>query len=184
MNVKDAINRRRAYRALKSVKIDDELLSELMEAASLAASCFNNQPLRLVFVRSVDALEQVKKALNEGNSWAKRASMIIAVASRKEDDCIVKDREYHHFDAGMGVSSMILRATERGLVAHPIAGYDPEMVKDVLGIPNEYCVITLIIVGEHSEDTSLLSEKQAETEKERPKRKPFSDTFFVDGWGK
>ncbi|MDG6224469.1 MAG: nitroreductase family protein [Candidatus Thermoplasmatota archaeon] len=181
MSVRDVINERRAYRALDPVDITRDTIEELMEAVSLTPSCFNNQPWRFIFSR--DSIEEVKEALSSGNAWAKSSSLIVAVTSRKEDDCIIKDREYHHFDVGMAAYALILRATELGLVAHPIAGYDPEIVREKLGIPDEFSIITLIIIGKHSNDTSLLSEKQAETEKRRPERKPFSDLFFIDGWG-
>lgn len=78
---------------------------------------------------------------------------------------------------------MILRATELGLVAHPIACYREDQIKDVLGIPQEMAVITLIIFGKHSPEFSpLLSEKQAEDERRRPPRKPLSEIAFRDRW--
>ena len=111
------------------------------------------------------------EALSEGNKWAHFASMIIAVFSKKEDDCIIRDREYHQFDTGMSVGFLILRATELGLVAHPIAGFSPRKTRKILGIPKEYQVITLIIVGKHSDKINpVLSEKQVKAEKRRPRR--------------
>ena len=107
--------------------------------------------------------------------------MIIAVFSRQGDDCVVKDRVYNLFDAGMSTAFLILRATELGLVAHPVAGYDQEGVKQLLNIPQEYQVITLINVGKHSAVISpLLSEKQIATEKERPPRKSFEEYAYIN----
>jgi hypothetical protein len=54
-----------------------------------------------------------------------KSSLIIAVYSKREYDCIIDDRECYLFDTGIAVSFMILRAAELGLVAHVIAGYDP-----------------------------------------------------------
>ncbi len=46
--------------------------------------------------------------------------------------------------------------------------------KEILEIPDEYKVITLIMIGTHSEEIdSILSEKQVEWEKKRPERFPF-----------
>jgi nitroreductase len=74
-----------------------------------------------------------------------------------------------------------LRATELGLVAHPIAGYNEDAVKEILGIPQDMEVIALIIVGKHSETISpLLTEKQAEAEKKRPERLPLEKFAYVD----
>ena len=106
-------------------------------------------------------LEKMRDALSSGNSWAHAASLIIAVFSKPEDDCVIKDRIYHQFDCGLAVGFLILRATELGLVAHPIAGFSPKKTRAILGIPDEYKVITLIIVGKHAADISpVLSEKQ------------------------
>ncbi len=100
--------------------------------------------------------------------------MIIAVFSKPELDCIMKDgRKYYLFDTGMATAAIILRATELGLVAHPIAGYNQQKVKEILKIPGDMELITLVIVGKHSDKISMvLSEKQIEAEKNRPERLP------------
>lgn len=181
MDVVQAIKERRAYRSLAPVEITEDLIKDLARSASLAPSCFNSQPWRFIFVHDTEALKNMREALTAGNKWAYSASLIIAVFSKKEDDCVIRDREYHQFDCGLGVGFLILRATELGLVAHPIAGYSPKKTKAILGIPEEYQVITLVIVGKHSEEISpVLSEEQVEWEKERPKRLPFEKIGFID----
>ncbi|MFO7991726.1 MAG: nitroreductase family protein [Thermoplasmata archaeon] len=176
MDVKEAIERRRAYRALKIVDIDEELVEELAGAARLSASCFNYQPWNYVFVYDEDTLEKMQEVMSSNNEWTRNASLIIAVFSKKDDDCVVKEREYFLFDTGMATALMILRATELGLVAHPIAGFDETKSKEILGIPDEYRLITLVIVGEHTEETTeLMTDKQIEIEKERPERKELEE---------
>ncbi len=181
MDVIQAINDRRAYRSLDPVEITEALINDLAESVRLAPSCFNNQPWRFIFVHDTEVLMAMREALSQGNAWAYSASMIIAVFSQKEDDCIIKDREYHQFDCGLGAGFLILRATELGLVAHPIAGYSPKKTKEILGIPEKYQVITLIIVGKHSEEiSSILSEKQVELEKQRPARLSLDKFAFIN----
>jgi len=120
LHVIDAIEVRRAYRPLDSVEITDEMIRDLARCAGLSASCFNYQPWRFVFVRDPVVLKEMHGTLSKNNKWIQDASIIIAVFSRKEDDCVIRDREYHQFDVGMAVAFMILRATELGLVAHPV----------------------------------------------------------------
>jgi nitroreductase len=173
MDVKEAINKRRAYRSLTPVEITDELIRDLAESAQLFCSCFNNQPWRYVFVYDPEMLKKMHSALSQGNEWAQAASMIIAVFSKSELDCQIKGRNYYFFDTGMATAAIILRATELELVAHPIAGYSPKKTREILGIPDDMEVIALIIVGGHSEEISpVLSEKQREAEKKRPYRMP------------
>ena len=181
MTLDEIIKRRRAYRSLEQVEITEEIVQELAESARLAPSCFNNQPWRYVFVYDPDKLKEMHEALSEGNKWAHFASMIIAVFSKKEDDCIIRDREYHQFDTGMSVGFLILRATELGLVAHPIAGFSPRKTRKILGIPKEYQVITLVIVGKHSDQINpVLSDKQVKAEKRRPRRYPLKKYVYFN----
>jgi nitroreductase len=174
MDVKQAIHERRAFRSLEPIEITDQLINELAESAQLAPSCFNNQPWRFVFAYDSLVLEKLHSALSSANVWASKASLIVAVFSNKDYDCLVKGREYYLFDTGMATAFLILRATDMGLVAHPIAGFDEEIVKSVLEIPEDATVITLVIIGKHSETISpVLSDKQVINEKKRPTRFPF-----------
>lgn len=173
MDVHTAIETRRAFRSLAPAAAGEELARDLARHAQLAPSCNNNQPWRYVFVYEPEALAAMRPVFNPGNEWCHAASMIVAVFSRKEDDCLIRDREYHLFDVGMATAFLILRATELGLVAHPIAGYSPKKAREVLGIPEEYQVVTLVQIGRHAEGLSpVLSEKQIEAEKARPERLP------------
>ena len=94
MDVKQAIKERRAYRSLEPVTITEELVRHLAESAQLAPSCFNNQPWRFAFVYQPEALKSMHPALSRGNEWAQAGSMIIAVFSKKDFDCVPKGREY------------------------------------------------------------------------------------------
>ncbi len=181
MDVKEAVRMRRAYRSFVPVEITVDLINDLAECAQLTASCFNNQPWRYVFVYDPSVLKEMHTALSSGNEWAQKTSMIIVVLGRKEDDCIIRDRMYYHFDIGMATSAMILRATELGLVAHPIAGYSPKKTREILGIPENVDVIALVIVGKHSDKIDpVLSEKQVEAEKERPARKKIDEFVYLN----
>jgi len=179
MNVIEAIERRGAYRSFEAVRITDELVEDLARSAQLAPSCFNYQPWKFVFVYDEEMLVKMREALSKGNEWVYAASLIIAVFGKREEDCNTQGREYYLFDMGQASAFLQLRATELGLVAHPIAGFSESKVKEILGIPDEYKVITLINVGKKSDKISpALSEKQIEWEKNRPERKRLQKFIF------
>jgi len=181
MNVHEAINTRRAYRSLDPVQITEEVITDLAQSARLFCSCFNNQPWRYVFVHDEEMLKSMHTALSQGNEWAQTGSMIIAVFSKPDLDCVIKDRRYYLFDTGMATAALILRATELGLVAHPIAGFSPKKVRDILNIPDEYNIITLVIIGRKSDELNpLLSEKQRLAEPSRPERLPLDRFMYVN----
>ncbi len=158
------------------------MIKELATAAQLTASCFNNQPWKFVFARSEASRARLHESLSKNNDWAKKASLIIAAFAKKENDCVIKEREYYLFDLGMAVSSLQLRATELGLVAHPIAGFDNEKARLALGIPEGNMVLTLINVGEKISDLSALTPQQAAGEDARPPRLALENIFSVDAY--
>lgn len=181
MNVSEIIHRRRAYRSLVPVKISEKTIKDLAEHASLAPSCFNKQSWRFVFVIDADTLKAMSEAMSKGNEWTQLSSMIIAVFSRQDHDCELKGREYFLFDTGIATAFLILRATELGLVSHPIAGYNEQKIKEILKIPESMTLITLVCVGKKSnKDHPILNEKQIEVEKQRPRRFPFKSFAYIN----
>jgi len=183
MDVSEAIEKRRARRILSERPIEKEKVDLLVRAIRLSASCFNNQPWRITLCIG-EGLPAIKECLSKGNAWATKASLIMVVAARPRDDCQSSDkRDYFLFSTGLAIGQLELQATELGLIAHPIAGYDPLKVKTNLGIPQEYTVITLVICGYPGTDDSLLSEGQKAGEKVRPERKAVGENFFLNRWG-
>jgi nitroreductase len=111
--------------------------------------------------------------------------MIIGVFSKPENDCIIGEREYHLFDVGMATAFIILRATELGMVAHPIAGFKEEKAKNILKIPEEMRLIALVIIGKHSKEINpVLSESMKLREKQRPSRKNVEEFVYVEEYNK
>jgi len=107
--------------------------------------------------------------------------MIIAVFSRPDLDCRVRGRDYYLFDTGMATAFLILRTTELGLVAHPIAGYNEEKVKEILGIPEDMKVIVLVNVGKHSDTVKdFISETHKKAERTRLERPPLEEIPYID----
>jgi len=138
------IEERRAKRALDPSKpVSEETIRRLLTAATHAPSCYNHQSWRFLVATEKRALDKLHQALSGGNYWAKRAPVMIAVATRDDLDCRLSDRrDYALFDCGLAVENMILQAVHEGLIAHPMAGFDPLKVKELFGIPPEYVVIT------------------------------------------
>jgi nitroreductase len=186
MDVIDAIHKRRALRKFDSRPIEAEKVASLVEAIRLAPSCNNNQPWRVVVCQEPGSLNKAKLALTKGNVYATKAPLIFVTSAKIDEDChgLSDGRDYYLFGCGLAVGQMVLRATELGLIAHPIAGYDPLVLKRELGIPLEYVVITMVNIGYPGNDDSLLSEKQKLREQSRPERRPVEENFFDGAWGK
>ena len=185
MDVLKAINKRRAYRSFDPVQITDEMIHDLAKAAQLAPSCFNNQPWQFIFIRGKENIEKILPALSKHNQvWIKYASLMIAVISKLNNDCILGEREYYLFDTGLASAFIVLRATELGLIAHPIAGFNEIKAKQLLKIPDDMRLITFINIGKISDIVNPdLSEPQKLGEKQRPPRKLLPEFVFINQYG-
>jgi nitroreductase len=176
------IEKRHAYRAISCKPVPDEVVTRIMEAAVLAPSCFNNQPWRFIGVREPTVLGKVKEHLSASNYWAKAAPLIVAVCTREDLDCqLSAGRDYAYFDTGMAVANMLLQGVREGLHTHPIAGFSPLRIKEILKVPEDVTLLTLVIFGYPGEE-SALNEKHQTSEGGKRERKAIEDTVAYDGW--
>ncbi|MCU0798341.1 MAG: nitroreductase family protein [Candidatus Thermoplasmatota archaeon] len=180
MELDEVMEQRRSFRALDGMEMTDDMVTDLAEAASLSPSCANNQPWRFVFVRKGPQLDLLLGTLSGGNYWARKASMVAAVITKPELDCRNEEGDYHWFDTGMATGLLLLKATEMGLLTHPIAGFDQKAARKVLEVPEGYELLTLIIFGKRSMDLSGLSEKHQKQETTRPERLPLEKIAFME----
>ena len=186
MALEEIIKQRRAYRSFEiPTPIPQEIIEKAASLAQLAPSCMNKQPWNFVFINDPNKHSEVLGTMSKGNQiWNKNSSLIVAVFSKSNLDCEIgpeKERKYYQFDTGMATAFLILYFTEQGYVAHPMAGFNPEEAKEVLKIPKDMELITLIGVGKKS-DTILeeLSEGQKKQELTRPTRKNLSEFMFYN----
>lgn len=172
---------RRAFRSFAADPLSEDQVNRLLEAATLAPSCANMQPWRIIAVTG-ETLPSLREALTEGNKWATRAPLIVVFATKLSLDCRLEGgRDYAYFDLGQAALALQLQAVREGLYAHPIAGYSPAKAAKAVELPEDFVALALVIVGKRG-DGSLLSERQAEGEKAPRQRKPLSEVAFRNRW--
>jgi nitroreductase len=177
------IERRRALRALDDSRpVPADVIRRILAAAALAPSCGNTQPWRFVVASEEPTLSRVKEGLSGGNYWAKKAPLIILVLTKVDLDASRDDgRDYAFFDTGMANMALMMQATREGLIAHSIAGYDPVAIKQSLGIPAEYTLITLVTMGYPGREDHL-SDKHKEQEHSPRVRKDPAEVVSWNRW--
>jgi nitroreductase len=158
--VVELLQKRLAGRAIATDPLSDEVVKELMEAVRLTPSCFNKQPWRFLFLLGEEARGKGFEVLSAGNQpWASRAPLLVIGYSRSSDDCQLPDgRAYHQFDLGMSVMNLLLAATDRNLVARPMAGFDPDKARQLFGLDGLDMPLVMIAIGQPSSDESHLPE--------------------------
>ncbi|MBL7092463.1 nitroreductase family protein [candidate division KSB1 bacterium] len=173
---------RKATRAFSSAKLPEEMINQLMDAAQLSASCFNNQPWRFLFLTEESALEKGRMALSKGNGWAKEALLLVVGFTKPDLDCQLPDgRNYFQFDLGMAVQNILLQATELNLVARPMAGFSQDVIRQEFDIPKEFEIMVMVAIGFEGNINEMDEKLQAKS-KEPRKRNPLPANFFINNY--
>lgn len=107
--------------------------------------------------------------------------MLLVVLSKREFDCIIREREYYQFDTGIAMGLLMLMATEMGLVAHPVAGFSPKKTREILGIPEDVAVITVMAIGRKSYGrTANVTDEQWNVDSARPVRLRYPEFVYME----
>lgn len=183
MPILDVILQRRSRRAYEPGRpVDRQTLRRLVEAAHLAPSYGNKQSWRWVVVDRAPTLDAVRAALSEGNYWALRApALAVLVSSEAYAPTETHNRPYWALNAALSAMNFMLQATAEGLVAHPMAGFDPPAVKAALGIPEIHVVLLVISVG-YPGDPSVLRPHHLQSETSDRVRIPLERVLAFDRW--
>lgn len=157
--VVELLRARHATRSISPAPLPAPMVEDLIEAARLTPSCFNKQPWRYIFLQGEKALAMGREVLADGNrAWAGRAPLLIIAHTQAKDDCQLPDRDYHQFDLGLSVMNLMLAATEHGLVARPMAGFDPNKARELFGLDADTQPLVMLAVGKPASDEEHLPE--------------------------
>lgn len=176
------LRERASRRAIDPAPLGEEDLLALLEAARWAPSWGNGQPWRFVLVRSAQARAAIAAGLSRGNAWAANAPAFIVLAADPADGKERDGQPYYLFDCGLAVLSLIVEATQRGLVAHPIAGWDQSVIHSAINAPENTRVVVVIVVGKPG-NIEMLDESTREKERRPRSRKSLAEIAFDEHWG-
>lgn len=167
------IKTRFSNRALTEKNVPLEAYEAMVEAASFAPSCFNEQPWRFYIARG-ERKEKLLQTLTPMNrEWACRADALVLTVSKQTFTSNGKPNPWHLSDAGCAAGYFMLEAERRGLTAHPMAGFDQKAAREVMGVPEEFDLVHVMAVG-YPGDLDKLSEKNQARNHPAP-RKPIEE---------
>ncbi|GAX60523.1 nitroreductase [Candidatus Scalindua japonica] len=146
MDFYETIKTRRSIRAYKEGPVEDDKLKRILNAARLAPTAANRQPFSLVVVKA----EEVKNKLIDAYSqeWFFTAPVIICACASPGTAWKRNDgKVYVDVDVAIAMDHLILAAHAEGLGTCWIAAFKPDVVKDVLSIPDNLEPLILTPLG-------------------------------------
>ncbi|CDP87897.1 nitroreductase [Mycolicibacterium farcinogenes] len=161
--------------------ITADQLTAVLEAARWAASWGHRQPIRFVVgTRGDETFTTLAGLLKRGNSYAAAASALILVCADEGED--ERTALYSAVDAGAAIAQMTVEAVSRGLIAHPMAGFDVDGARSAFKIPDGVRPLAVVAVGALGENSEI-GEEIAERDSRPRERLPLDQIAFGAHWG-
>ncbi len=161
--------------------ITSEQLTALLEAARWAATWGHRQPVRFVVgLRGDGTFGALVATLKRGNAYAHAASALILVCADEGPD--EKTALYSGVDAGAAIANASIEAVARGLIAHPMAGFDAGAARAAFDIPDGVRPLAVLAVGALG-DYSAAEQAIVDRDSQPRERLPLEEVAFASRWG-
>lgn len=162
LGILDEIIYRWSPRVLSGEKVREEDLLPLFEAARWAPSSSNNQEWHYYYALKDDvAFNQFFHFLDEGNQkWYHKAGVLIVLVSNEISSYKNYKIPSHSFDTGASFENLAIEGVRRGLVVHPIGGFDKQIARETLKLNENQSIEIMIAIGWPEEVNDQGNEKE------------------------
>ncbi len=159
MNFLDIAKTRYSVRHYKDERVEKEKLEQILQAAHVAPSAVNLQPVRLLVVQEREGLDKISKAAN-----IYHAPLAIIVCS---DHAIAWKRPFDNkqttdIDASIVTDHMMLEATELGLGTVWVCYFKPDIIKKEFELPDTLEPVNILVIG-YSDEEPMPSNRHRES---------------------
>lgn len=150
----------------QSITIND--LEPLFEAARWAPSSSNNQEWHYYFSLATDASFRDFALLMDEENYKRysKAGALMVVVSHKVSAYKNYKIPSHSFDTGMSFLNFATEGVRRGLVVHPMGGFDKQKTKQLLKLTDNQKVEILVAIGYPGSEAELRVEREVTSRKE------------------
>ncbi len=163
-------------------QVSAQEITALLEAARWAATWGGRQPVRFfVGRRGEPTYATLSGLLNRGNAYATHAGALILVCADEGDD--QNTALYSAVDAGAAEANLITEAVSRGLICHPMAGFDVDGARAAFSIPEQVRPLMVIAIGDLA-DYATAAPEIAERDHKPRTRRPLEEIAFSGTWGR
>lgn len=167
--VREAIYNRRSIRSyVVGKQVEDEKIIKLLEAGMAAPSACNLQPWEFIVVTEKDMMDKLTSTITQGACNPPMAMVICGNTAN-----IPWEGEDWKIDCSAAVENMMIMATTLGLGSLWIGSSDREQVREILDIPDNIGVMSVVYFGypnESKKSKTRYNESAVFWQKYDPKR--------------
>ncbi len=144
MDFMELAKRRCSVRAYEDRKVEPEKLERILEAARIAPTAKNLQPVKLLAVQSGEGLEKVGKA---ANIYGAPLAIIVCADHQRAWTRPFDGKRSTDIDASILTDHMMLEATELGLGSVWICFFKPDVLREEFSLPEHLEPVNILAVG-------------------------------------
>ena len=180
MEFVDVVNTRTSVREFSTKPVDSEKVTYVLECARRAPSWMNKQCWRFIVIRDKDVIQEIART-SVINRWLKNAPVVVVACADPLESGKQGDKEYYLVDTAIAFSHLILAATDAGLGACWVAGFNEEKVKQILEIPRRIRIVALTPLGYPMERKGVVAQITGALLKPQ-KRKSLEEIVHHEHW--
>ena len=144
MSFLDLAKKRCSTRAYQPVPVSQEHIDAIVEAARVAPTAANRQPVRILQVTSEEGLASLAKAANVFDA---PLAFVVCADGEKAWKRPLDGMSTVHVDASILTDHMMLAATDLGLGSVWICRFDPTVIREEFGLPETLVPVNILAVG-------------------------------------
>lgn len=172
----DLIKNRWSARSFSDKAISGADMRTIMEAATWAASANNEQPWEYYYaLKGTEAFAHLAGSLMPGNQpWAQHAAALVVSVARNTFAANNNENKMALHDTGMANAQLMLQARAMDIHSHAMGGFDRNIVKHYLALPDDRSIVCMIALG-YLDNAEKLEEPFKTRELTARSRKPLSE---------
>ncbi|MCI9199912.1 MAG: nitroreductase [Lachnospiraceae bacterium] len=159
MDFIEIAKKRYSARSYKGKKVEEEKLQKILDAAHVAPTAANLQPIRLLVIRGSGGLAKIGKG---ANLYGAPLAIIVCADHGKAWVRPFDKKQTADIDASILTDHMMLQATELGLDSVWICYFKPDVISREFGLPDNLEPINILAVG-YSDEEAADPERHAQT---------------------
>ena len=159
MDFIEIAKKRYSVRSYKDKKVEEEKLQKILEAARVAPTAANLQPVRLIAVQGREGLAKTGKG---ANPYGATLAVIVCADHGKAWVRPFDKKQTTDIDASILTDHMMLQATELGLGSVWICYFKPDVIRKEFGLPDDLEPVNILAVG-YSDEEAADPERHAQT---------------------
>ncbi len=141
--------KRCSIRSYTERKVEPDKLEKILEAAHVAPTAANLQPVHLITVQSAEGLAKIGKA---ANIYGAPLAVIVCADHSKAWERPFDKKQTGDIDAAILTDHMMLQATELGLGSVWVCCFKPDVLSREFDIPANLEPVNILVIGYAGED--------------------------------